>query len=255
MIGLTTPFFHNTLIAIATILLTAYIADRLLQRLVRVPKKLNTKRTRTYISIVRSSITVVVFGAAIYYIFIILGIDVTPLLASAGIAGIALGFGARSLIEDLISGIFLLTQDTIRIGDYVKAAGAEGVVEQISFKTISIRDRDGGVHIIPNGQVKTVINLSRGRARVTIDFPVKADQPIDRVIKALETALKNLKKDKSLGKKIIDADVRGIEDIQPPSRLFVRTVIITQPASRWQIARRLRFLVKKEFEKENLQFA
>lgn len=263
------PLF-KTLILVVGIIVAAVVLNSILRRLIKVPKKLESKRAHTLVSVAQSIITVVVFSTAIYFIFVLLGIDVTPLIASVGVVGLALGFGARSLVEDLIAGLFLLTQDAISIGDYVKAAGAEGVVEKITLKNISLRDRDGALHIIPNGQVKTVVNLSRGKARVIIDLPIKADQDIDKVLSAIQACLNSLSKSPN-GPKVHrpqaetatsstpaifpNSGIRGVEDIQPGNRLIIRVVIITRPNKRWEIARLFRYLVKKEFEKQNLSFA
>src|SRR5437667_221240 len=187
----------KTFFSISLTILIAVVVDHLLRSLIRVPKHFDTRRSRTYVTILRNIIAVVVYAIALHVIFLELGINITPLLASAGIVGIALGLGAKSLIEDLIAGLFMLSQDSIAIGDFVKIDDVEGTIEQIGFRTLTINGDNGALSIIPNGQIKKVINFSRTKSRLQIDIPVKADQAIASVLKALEEALAQLQKDKT----------------------------------------------------------
>ena len=146
-------------------LFIAVLLDYILRSLIRVPKHFNNKRTNTAVAVIRNIITIMVYIFAGYVILTLFGINLTPLLASASIIGIVLGIGAREIIEDFVNGLFLLSLDSIAIGDYLQIGTTfiqgdvtEGVVQHIGARTLTIRAEDGSVHIIPNGQIKKIIN-------------------------------------------------------------------------------------------------
>jgi small conductance mechanosensitive channel len=245
----------QALFSISLTLLLAIIINNILRSFIKVPKSFDSRRARTYATIVRNSITIIVYAVTIHIIFIELGINLTPLLASAGIIGIILGIGARALIEDLINGFFLLTQDSIAIGDYVKLDDAEGNIEKIGFRTLVIRGDSGELYIIPNGQVKNVINFSRHKSHMNVDFPVKTDQNIDASIKAMGDALEELQKDKEMSEHLFPgSSVKGIEEFKVDGKMILRAKIITRPEVRFEAARKYRYLVKKNFEKNKIIF-
>lgn len=242
--------FYTFLILTLTFLLNSF-----LQSFIHVPKRLDTKRARTYIAVVRSIISIALFGIALYIIFIIIGIPIIPLLGSAGIIGLALGIGARPFIEDIISGFFLLTQADIAIGDYVNVgSGIEGEIEDIGFRVLTIRGKDGTLQIIPNGQVRTVINYSKGDAAVFIDIPVKNGQDIDTVIKILKSVLQELIEDKDVHVRP-QSEVLGVQNIQVGNATTIRIQIVSTPSRRETIDKEYRYRVIKEFEKNNILFA
>ncbi|HSW96530.1 MAG TPA: mechanosensitive ion channel domain-containing protein [Candidatus Saccharimonadales bacterium] len=248
-----------TIIAILKILLViiaSLLINTALRAAIRVPKKLETRRGRTYLSVVRSLVSVVIFSIGLYIIFVILEIDITPLLASAGIVGIAIGIGARSLIEDIIAGLFLITQTTTAIGDYVIVGGNEGIIEHIGFRNITIRSINGAFVTIPNGQVKQVVNYSWGNAVLFIDIPVKAGQDIDVIIDLLTVIIVKMQKDEKAEFPIKDgSEVLGIENFQTGSCILVRVMLITVAAGRNVVERNYRYKVVKSFEKNKIIFA
>jgi moderate conductance mechanosensitive channel len=142
-------------------LLCAVVANSVLRHFVKFPANIENRRQKTLISVIRNVISILVYAIALYVIFGLLDINIAPLLASAGIIGLSIGMGARPLIEDLIGGVTLLSQDSIAIGDEVDIDGSVGRIEKIGFRTLTIRAKDGSLHIIPNGMVKKVINHSR----------------------------------------------------------------------------------------------
>src|ERR1700722_2226828 len=141
-------------------LLIAVLVDNLLRSLIKVPKHFTNKRTRTAAAIIRNIITTFVYVLAAYIIITLFGIDLTPLLASASVIGIIIGIGARSIIEDFVNGLFLLSLDSIAIGNYIKINTTEGIIELIGARTLTIRASDGSVHIIPNNQISEIVNFS-----------------------------------------------------------------------------------------------
>jgi small-conductance mechanosensitive channel len=246
----------KTFIYAGLTLLIAVLIDYILRSLIRVPKHFNNKRTKTVAAIIRNLITSVVYVFAGYTILTIFGINLTPLLASASIIGVIIGIGARSIIEDFANGIFLLSQDSIAIGDYIKVNETEGIIELIGARTLTIRTLDGAVHIIPNSVIKELVNYSRHKFNIFIDLPIKANQEIDKVIKAANNALKQLEAEPDYADALFPgSEVNGIEDYKNLEIMIIRITLTTYPARRWEISRRYRFLIKKEFEKHKINFA
>jgi small-conductance mechanosensitive channel len=247
----------TTYLYVSLTLLIAILVDNILRSYVRVPKSVSSKRALTFVTIVRSGISLLVYIIAANIIFALLGINLTPLLASAGIIGVILGISARPIIEDLITGVFLLTQHAIEVNDYIKVDDVEGYIESIGFRTMTVRTLIGATVIIPNGQVKKVINYSRHHSNVLINIPVKADHDIDPILKAAELALEQLKKDETIAPALYPgASVQGIDDfVSNAGHLYsvVQIEIVTSPPKRWTVGNRYRYLLKKEFEKAKLK--
>lgn len=246
----------QTYLYVSLTILIAVVVDNLLRSYVRVPKAFASKRAVTFVTIVKSIITISVYVIATNIIFVLLGINITPILASAGIIGVILGISARPIIEDLITGLFLLSQQAIEINDYVKIDDAEGYIESIGFRTLTVRTLNGAVVIIPNGQVKKVTNFSRHKSHVIINLPIKTDQSIDKVLKAAEDALTLFKKDKEQAALLHPGSkVEGIDDyVSSAGNLYmvVQITLVTTPLKRWEVGNRYRYLLKKEFEKAKL---
>lgn len=237
-------------------LLIAVFVDNLLRALIKVPKNFDNRRARRITAITKNLITIFVYAISAYIVLTLLGIDLTPLLASASIIGIILGIGARSTIEDFVTGIFLLSHDSVAIGDYVKIGEAEGFVDRIDSRTMTVRALDGSMHLIPNSQIKGLANFSKNKANILIDLPLKSNQDINKTIKAADTALDQLKKDETFGEAVlIGSIVNGIETFQSPETMILRVTIVTSHIRRWDVGRQYRFLVKREFEKNKIHFA
>lgn len=248
--------FLTSLIDVSFTLLITVILNSLLRSLIRVPKRLDSRRGRTYVSALRSIISIILFAVALHIIFIILGINITPLLASAGIVGIAIGIGARSVIEDFIAGFFLLSHANIAIGDHVFIDNAEGIIEDIGFRVITLRGIDGALRIIPNGQVKQVVNYSRGHAVLPVDIPVKTGQDIDNILGLLKEILNKLKDDKKIPMYISsESKVLGIQNIAQGNSIVLRVLIFTNPGGRETADKEFRYRVIKSFEKNKIAFA
>lgn len=245
----------KALIYILLTIVVAIVVDNILRSLIRVPKRLDTRHARTFTTILRNIITVIVYSITVYIIFTILGVNLTPLLASAGIAGVLLGLAARPVFEDFISGFFLLSQESIAVGDYIKIDDVEGYIEAIQFRTLTLRMESGATCIIPNSMVKRILNFSSHRSHVIIDIPTKSDAPIATALKAMETALAHIQKDKDLETFILPGStINGIEEFRPVGPMILRATLITYPSRRWEIARKYRQLVKQEFEKHKIHF-
>lgn len=250
------PEMVKTYLYVGTTLLFAVLIDNILRALIKVPKHFDNRRARTAAAVTRNLISIIVFTIAIYIMLTILGVNLTPFLASASVIGIILGIGARSIIEDFVTGLFFLSLDSIAIGDYVKIGEAIGYVEKIGSRTLTLRADDGSLHIIPNSQVKGLANFSRSKASIIIDFPVKVNQDVNKALKSLETALTQLKEDEKLGDAVLTGSmINGIEEFKQPEMMIMRVTLVTHPIRRWELGRQYRYLVKREFEKHKLVFA
>jgi len=132
------------------------------------------KRADTISSLLKSVANVVLGGLGILFVLEVLGIDVGPFLAGAGILGVALGFGSQSLVKDCLTGLFILAEHQVSVGDVITIAGVQGTVERVTVRSITLRDYEGRLHYVPNGEIKVVTNLSQGAARFVVDVPIPA---------------------------------------------------------------------------------
>lgn len=238
-----------------TILIAALI-DNVLRSLIKVPKPFANRRASNAAVIIKNIISFFIYAIALYTILTILGVNLAPLLASASILGIIIGIGARSIIEDFVTGLFFLSLDSVAIGDYVKIGDVEGYVDKIGSRTINIKAGDGAMHVFPNSQVKGIANFSRHRSITLIDLPLKSNQSIDAMIEAASKALDDIKKDKTFEGKIYpESKVNGISGFSQPEITNLQVCLVTKSASRWEVARAYRLQVKKELEKKKLMFA
>lgn len=245
------PYLQGAFIALIPVL-TAIFIDKIILRAVHVPKNLESPRTRTYLSVAKSTLRTIIYIIALYYVFVILNINVTPLFASAGVVGIILGLGVRSFIEDFFTGVLILTQDTISVGDYVDISGSEGITEAIGLRTVRLRDQNGAVHIFPNREIKKIINYSRRQARVVVDIPIKSNQSIDKIFLIFNKSLATLRKHKELGPYVQQGSmIQGVETISGSS-LVIRSLILTRASLRWSVAREYKYIVLRELSKAKI---
>jgi small conductance mechanosensitive channel len=180
-------------------------------------------------------------------------IEIGPLLAGAGILGLAFSFGAQSLVKDFISGFFILFENQFALGDVVEAAGKTGVVEHMTLRVVVLRDAEGTRHVIPNGEIKVVSNRTAGWARAIVDIAVSADSSADRVLAIVKDEVTRLASDEEW-EHVLDGppEVWGIEALGD-NRLVVRAVARTQPGAQWGAARELRRRLKNRFDAEGIR--
>ena len=182
-----------------------------------------------------------------------LGISVTPILATAGVAGIAIGFGAQSLIRDYFNGFFILLEDQIRKGDVVEIAGKIGQVEEITLRYVRLRDFDGFVYFVPNGEIKVVVNRTRGYAQAVIDVVIKSTQKVEEAFAVMREVGEALRKDAKYGPHILgDVEIAGIERWEHTG-LFLRARIKVTPLEQWNVRSEFLRRVKAEFEARGIQ--
>ena len=175
-------------------------------------------------------------------------IEIGPLLAGAGILGLAVSFGAQSLVKDFLSGFFFLLENQFAIGDVIEAGGKVGVVEQITLRIVVLRDVEGVRHIIPNSEIKTVSNRTAGWARAVVDMAVGPAESVDQALAAAKAELARFAEDEEWSP-LLDGvpEVWGVESLGD-NRVVIRAVARTQPGGQWGVARELRRRLKNSFD-------
>ncbi|MCY3755547.1 MAG: mechanosensitive ion channel family protein, partial [Alphaproteobacteria bacterium] len=182
-----------------------------------------------------------------------LGIDIAPLLAGVGIAGLAIGFGAQTLVKDVITGLFILMEDQVAVGEYVSVAGHSGIVEGLSIRTIRLRDLSGTVHVVPFGEVGTVENLTRDYSYAVIDAGVGYSEDTDRVSDVLREVAASMESDEDWRDRIIPPfEVFGVQELGD-SAVVVRCRFKTPPMQQWAVAREFRRRMKKRFDELGIE--
>lgn len=256
---------HGVLIFI--ILLFSYIAfrlvkttvPRLVERAIKVrgkgrrAKEELAKRSQTLSGFITTAIGITIAVAAIFMVLSELGINITPLLAGAGVFGLAVGFGAQSLIKDFLSGLFIILEDQYSKGDVVKIAGIAGLVEDINLRRTILRDLDGIVHSIPNGHITTASNYTRDWARINLDIPVAYGEDLDRVMAVINRVGKELAEDKYFGKLILKAPQALRVNKLGDSGIDIKILGETKPMKQWELTGELRKRLKKAFDEEGIE--
>ncbi|MBI3542534.1 MAG: mechanosensitive ion channel family protein [Deltaproteobacteria bacterium] len=199
------------------------------------------KRLATLVKLVDTTMRVALFGIAILMVLRECGLDITPFLTGAGIAGVAVGFGAQSLVKDVISGFFLLMEDQIRVGDVIKInSGLSGSVERMELRVTAIRDGDGTLHVIPNGEIKSVSNMTYEFATAVVDIPLGYATDIKKAGEVLTKVAQELENDPKWKEELrTRPEFIGIVGFAT-DHMMLELVAKTEPHSRWAVARELR---------------
>lgn len=177
------------------------------------------------------------------------GINTGSILATAGIGGIAIGFGAQSLVKDIITGFFILLEDQYSVGDYIKVGSFEGTVEELGLRVTKLRDFNGELHIIPNGNVTTVTNRNRGAMRALVVISISYEENIDRALKIIESVCSEIQKNNS---NVVDGPtILGVTSLSAYS-VDITIVAKTKAMEQWAVEREIRKKVKEAFDKENI---
>jgi small conductance mechanosensitive channel len=198
------------------------------------------QRVRALGAILRSASSIAIFSIAGFVILGDLGINLAPLLASAGVVGVAIGFGAQNLVRDVISGFFLILEDQVRIGDLARINGVAGTVEQINLRTIVVRDGEGAVQVFPNGTITALANLSKQFAYAVVDVRIAYSENMDRVIGTMREVGASMERDPLWGALLLaPLDVLGVESLSDGAAT-VRVKFKTQPLNQGRVANELR---------------
>ena len=202
------------------------------------------QRTRTLGTVINSVLTVFVMGVAVVAILEVLRVPVLGILGAAGVVAAGLAFGAQNVVKDILNGMFIVFEDQLGIGDIVDLGMASGTVENVGVRITSIRDVNGTLWHVRNGEILRVGNKSQGWARVIIDLPVPYHADLDAVKDAILRTAKNLAADPQWRRKVLEPpEIWGVESITAEA-LVVRLVIKTRSADQWDIARELRLQLK-----------
>lgn len=195
------------------------------------------RRINTLTGVFRYASTIVITAVALMLTLSELGIAIAPIIAAAGVVGIAIGFGAQSLVKDFFTGLFLLIENQVIEGDVIEIAGKSGYVERVTLRHIRIRDYDGSVHFIPNGMITLVTNKSRDFAFAVIDFSIPRHEDLDRVFASMHQISDDMRKDPVLSAAILDdIDIAGVEKVED-TLVLVRCRLKVTPSRQWRIRR------------------
>jgi len=231
------------------------IGDILISRFYKLQTKgkiqLPERKIGTLMSLTKNILRYVIYFIAAASILKIFNIEMTSILAVAGIGSLAIGFGAQNLVKDVISGFFIIFEDQFGVGDYITINNFSGFVEEVGLRTSKIRDFSGDLHIIPNGEIKTVTNHTRGSMRALVNVGIPYEEDIDRIINVLTQICEDIKK--SRNDVIEGPTVLGITDFQD-SQVLITIIAKTEPMKQWEVERDIRYRIKKVFDREKITF-
>ena len=251
---------------IVLILVLAFVADLVVRvvvpRVIRPtvrrqmkdkPEEEIEQRSHTLVAVLQGSGRFVLVIWALFTILPELGVNVTPVLASVGIAGIALGFGAQSLVKDVISGLFILIENQYSKGDVVTVAGISGLVEEVGLRRTVLRDLDGIVHHVPNGQIAVASNFTQEWSRVNMNVSVAYGEDLDKVFEVINRVGHELAADPEFGPLILKAPQVLRVDAFEDSGIAVKILGDTEPIRQWDVMGELRKRLKKAFDEEGIE--
>lgn len=257
-----TDFWFNTgmfalriflIVAVASIVVK--VGQILIRRFftikLRGPIRKNERREKTMIKLLENTLKYVVYFSAILAVLSEFEIDVKGLLAGAGVLGLAVGFGAQSLVKDVISGFFIIFEDQFGVGDYVRINSAEGTVAEIGLRTTKITLFGGELYTVPNGQIGEVINFSVTNSMVLLDIALSYETDIDHAEVLINEFLKNLPKDR-YAQVVGVPEVLGVQSIEP-SRILLRIVAETEPVANFSVGRKLRQDLKRFLDENGIE--
>ncbi|MFO8065082.1 MAG: mechanosensitive ion channel family protein, partial [Spirochaetia bacterium] len=211
------------------------------------------KRVDTLLGILKTVITVIVWLILVMLFLNQLGIDVAPIIAGAGILGLAVGFGAQALVRDLISGFFILLENQVRAGDVAIVNGTAGLVESVGLRTIVLRDLSGTVHIIQNGKIDMISNMTKEWSAIVFDIGVAYNEDVDHVMKIMGQVDEELRSDENFGPLILQPmEIFGLDDFGD-SAVVIKARITTKPAQQWGVGREYRRRLKIAFDREGIE--
>jgi len=212
-------------------------------------------RIETLLLLLRKTIVVVMFTIVFLLFLSSMGINIGPLLAGAGVVGLAIGFGAQTLVKDIIAGIFFLIDDAFRVGDFIETGGQKGMVEHISLRSLRLRNPRGPVHTIPFGNMGTVTNMSRDYIITKLDFRVRYDTDVDQVRKIIKKINKEIEKDPEMGPNLLDKiKSQGVRELDD-SAMIMRLKFKTIPGEQFVIRREVFRMIQESFSETGIEFA
>ena len=211
------------------------------------------KRAETLVRLLRQGIVILLWVMAVLLILRQLGLDIAPILASAGVVGLAVGFGAQNLVRDVISGFFMILENQVRVGDVAIINGTGGLVERINFRTIVLRDLSGTVHTFPNGTITTLANMTREWSAFVFEIGVAYKEDTDRVVEVLAAVGRELRGDPKFGALMLgDVEIFGVDRFAD-SAVVIKGRAKTLPIKQWDVGREYQRRVKKAFDAAGIE--
>jgi small conductance mechanosensitive channel len=211
------------------------------------------KRADTLSSLIRHVLSFTITAVATVMLLDLFGIDIGPILAAAGIVGLAVGFGAQNLVKDVIAGFFILMENQIRVGDVVQIAGKGGLVESVNLRMTTLRDLSGSVHYIRNGNIDVVTNMTKEYSFSVFDVGVAYREDIDEVMDLIREVGDQLQQDEETKDDILEpVEILGLDQFAD-SAIIIKARIKTKPIKQWQVGRQFNRLLKKKFDEKNIE--
>lgn len=244
------------LIVIISIGLIFKISDMFFRRLtnLNVDDPEQHKKVKTIYSLLNSTVKITVAFIGLMFILQILNINVAPILATAGVLGIAVGFGSQRLVEDVFSGLNIILTNQIRVGDTVKIDNIMGVVEKITVNTVVLRDFSGVVHFIRNGNINIISNMTKDFSYYLSKIGISYNQDIDEVFETIKNVSKDMRQDAKFKKYILaDIEILGVDEFAE-STVTVASRIKTKPSMQWLVGREFNKRIKEAFDKNGIEF-
>jgi small-conductance mechanosensitive channel len=212
-------------------------------------------RSETLLILLRKTFVVVMFAIVFLLLLTSMGINVGPLIAGAGVVGLAIGFGAQTLVKDILAGVFFLIDDAFRVGDYIETSGMRGTVEHISLRSLRLRSPRGPVHTIPFGSMDTVTNNSRDYIISKLDFRVRYDTDVDKVRKIIKKINQQITTDEVMGPVLMDkVKSQGVRELDD-SAMIMRVKFKTIPGEQFVIRREVFRMMQEAFKENGIEFA
>ena len=264
-IGQLTSVAGRIAVVVILVVVAQQVVDRTLPRVVALIVRPHAKdaaplsaadleqRRNTISEIFQRTVEVLLFVLGTLMVLSAVGIDIAPVLAGAGVAGIAIGFGAQTIVKDLIGGIFILMEDQYREGDVVRIGGVSGLVESITLRRTVLRDLDGIVHSVPNGQVTVASNFTHGWSNVNLDVEVAYKEDLDRVASVLNKIGAELAADPAWKDRILEPPAVLRVDSLGDSGITLKVLAKTVPIEQWNVAGELRRRIKAVFDREGIE--
>ena len=217
------------------------------------PSSAQVKRADTLTHVVGDVARVVVLAVGGMMLLSEVGVNLGPLLAAAGLGGLAIGFGGQSLVKDVISGFFILLEDSIRVGDVVEVAGVSGVVEEVKLRTITLRDLSGNVHIVPNGVIDKVKNMTKLYSFYLFEVGIAYREDVDEVMALLKSIAEEVREDPAFKDEILEPlEMLGVDQFAD-SAVIIKCRIKTLPSKQWRVGREMNRCIKKTFDAKGIE--
>ena len=219
----------------------------------KLPSPAQIKRADTLTHVIRDVARIVILVVGGMMVLSEVGVDVKPLLAAAGLGGLAIGFGAQSLVKDVISGFFILLENSLQVGDVVEVAGVSGLVEEVKLRTITLRDLAGNVHVVPNGAIDKVKNMTKLYSYSLFDIGIAYREDVDDVMAVLKGIAAELEDDPAFAVDILEPmEMLGVDQFAE-SAVIIKCRIKTKPMQQWRVGREMNRRIKKTFDAKGIE--